>query len=304
MMTSLPLWNVPGKCFAGLAVPSLFCGLRQGWLACGSLISPSCLSWNQGWHFPSSSPEALLPVVIFLSTPGCVPSRPMELWMSSLNKHCLIWFLSMKGMHFFLQPFPLVSGTQDSWRLSLAEQTGAKYCNLFLCHQVPCHKQQWVHIFYSLTFMMSALSAVLLVVCYISCLIQFHFGFNFSNCISACSYNVAVFLRGYLSLIPLSIFHLLYSSFLHLSFAWSSLFIHASLLAFLPDFLLIGMDGSCVWRRWYLNTKQLFLAPFPKYNIKLSILDEKKVSRTALLSESVKLVKEPQFIFFVINGHV
>lgn len=53
-----------------------------------------------------------------------------------------------------------------------------------------------------------------------------------------------------------------------------------------------------------MNTKQLFLAPLPKYNIKLSILDEKKVSRTALLSESVKLVKESQFVSFMMNGQV
>lgn len=255
--------NMLGKCFPGLAAPSFCCGLRQGWLACRSLISPSCLSWTQGWHFPSSSPEALLPVIIFLSTPGCIPSRPMELWISSLNKHCWSDSLSQRVCIPFsnLSPQSLGPMIPQGWLLkNRLEQRRNSVLQPF-----PVPAGSLFQAAVGLHFLLSSFSDVCTYrspcCLWYLCLIRFHFGFNFSNCISACSYSVAVFLLGYLSLIPFSILHLLYSSFLHLSSAWSSLFIHASYLAFLPDFLLIGMDGSCVWRRWYLNTKQLLFGP-------------------------------------------
>lgn len=47
-----------------------------------------------------------------------------------------------------------------------------------------------------------------------------------------------------------SCFHLLYASFLCLSFVWRSLLIHAGLLPLLLGFLHMAMDCSWLWRRW------------------------------------------------------
>lgn len=53
-------------------------------------------------------------------------------------------------------------------------------------------------------------------------------------------------------------FHCLYTAlFICLCFARGILFVHAGLLAFLPDILLIGMDCSCTLRTWSLNNTQL-----------------------------------------------
>lgn len=60
------------------------------------------------------------------------------------------------------------------------------------------------------------------------CQIQFQVGFHFPNCISACSARISVFFPSVPSLFLTSPCFI----FLRLSFAGSSFFIHASLLAF------------------------------------------------------------------------
>lgn len=61
--------------------------------------------------------------------------------------------------------------------------------------------------------------------------------------------------------VPVSTFCMLL--FCALSFAGSYLFIHAGLLAFFSNFLLLRMDCSWPWRRWRLNINQLSLTPHP-----------------------------------------
>lgn len=56
-------------------------------------------------------------------------------------------------------------------------------------------------------------------------------------------------------------FHTLYTSFLCLSLARSSMFIYASLSSLLPDFILVEMDDSWPWRKWRLNINHLSLVP-------------------------------------------
>lgn len=66
-----------------------------------------------------------------------------------------------------------------------------------------------------------------------------------------CMLRLLYILLHYLSLLPA-----FYSPFLWLSLDRSSSFIHTGLLAFLPDFLLFGMDCSWAWRRWSWNINQ------------------------------------------------
>lgn len=53
-----------------------------------------------------------------------------------------------------------------------------------------------------------------------------------------------------------------YSLSYGLSLASSNLLIHAGLLAFLPDFLLVRKDYSWPWKKWSLNMNQLYLGPW------------------------------------------
>jgi len=77
--------------------------------------------------------------------------------------------------------------------------------------------------------------------------IQFQLGLSFPNFITGCLDKVSAFL-------PFLCFHPLYASFLCLNLAGSSLFIHTDLLAFLPDFVFVGMEISWAHKR---NSKKL-----------------------------------------------
>ena len=58
----------------------------------------------------------------------------------------------------------------------------------------------------------------------------------------------------------------------------SSLFMHAGILEFLPDFLFVGMPCSWAWRRWSLNMSHISWAPLPF----------RALSNGTLLSRSLK----------------
>ena len=100
--------------------------------------------------------------------------------------------------------------------------------------------QQRAHIFHSLPFVTHVLIEALLVVFDIPCQIQFQLGIP-AFLTSALHARIT---SPYSSQVTRPCFHPLQASFLCLSLARSSLLIHAGLLAFLPDFLLVGMDRS------------------------------------------------------------
>lgn len=107
-----------------------------------------------------------------------------------------------------------------------------------LSNQVPRSIQQWDHICPSLLLVTCVFAEALLGTFDIPCQIQLQMWAlalltMHAQMVSLYSFNVTR-----------PCFHTLYASFLYLSFARNSLFIHADLLAFLLDFLLIKMDCS------------------------------------------------------------
>lgn len=163
--------DVPGEWFPGLAGYSCSTtskGLQGGWPSCSSPGPPSCFLENRsdtclplvfGYYFSCHS-QRLSKMALQRHLPA--PSALMGAshqgpWMYvctfSLLKYSLIWPSSSKGASFLLQPFPLVSGTWDSWRLVLLVKNWGKgsiqFSSLFhiLCYQVPHFIQQWTHIF-------------------------------------------------------------------------------------------------------------------------------------------------------------
>jgi len=122
-------------------VPSPFKGLRWDWLVCISLSHASCPSWILKWYLLFYSLWALLLISMTeqrslrvtsqrqLPAPsalGCVPPGPMDLYTSILFKQSMTWSSSTKGTSSLLQPFLLVSGIWNSWRLVLVVKTEAK----------------------------------------------------------------------------------------------------------------------------------------------------------------------------------
>lgn len=83
--------------------------------------SPSC-------HYGTMFIESGLTMTSsrFLNTHGSIPSGPMDFFLSRLLACSLTWSSSTKDTYSLLQPFPLVSGTWDSWKLVLLTKTHPK----------------------------------------------------------------------------------------------------------------------------------------------------------------------------------
>lgn len=91
----------------------------------------------------------------------------------------------------------------------------------------------------------SPLNAYSLVAFDITCPVQLQLCFGFLNCTSVCLDGVSVFLKGYLSLLPASVFSLLcVCVFEFCQKNRRSLFNNTDLLPLFLDFLLTGMELS------------------------------------------------------------
>lgn len=178
-----------------------------------------------------------------LITFGCITSWPMVLFMSSLLKESQILF--PKGACSLFQPFPLhVSQAWDSWWLTMLANTEARKAFSVSASSMFC-----VTMASSLLSSGSIFSLIFCLLCtYRNPCCLWHSLWD--------SPPLGLWFPKYTSTYPLSLyssqvtrhsFQLLYTSFLHFSFARSSLFIRTSLLEFLPDFLHFGMNHSWIW---------------------------------------------------------
>lgn len=133
-----------------------------------------------------------------------------------------------------------------------------QYLSLFpiLCNQITHLVQQWARVLPSLPFVMEVHVETLPVFFDILSQIQFYLKFSFPNW-----FLDAQTTSLYSFHITCTCFHPLRASFLSLSFAKSSLFIHTDLLTFFPDFLFTETDCSWVSRRSSLNISHFYWSP-------------------------------------------
>lgn len=175
----------------------------------------------------------VFPSIYFIKR-TCIPSRLLQLWISSLPRYFLTQSFFTKEKSSFLQTFSLVSWVRDSWELALMVKSEAKRAlsmaalssaptvagspshSVAATHFPFCFWRTWRTFLYSLTSLAR---------------------FNFKLALASSWPICTLWPHSYVH----PCFHLTCISCLCLSFDRGSLFSHAGVLLLLPNFSLIGM---------------------------------------------------------------